>query len=326
MNKKPEAYELKNVIDNAKEPLVFKNIINFFNNWTMNLWRSEFKDLQLPFRKGYNSICKCGKNHPQWERFTETVYLTFDEFLKLSDNICNYWYYFDYKRMVEWFSTSSNIMKNISWSDFGYADVTGLESTIWIGSKGAHTPCHIDTYENNLVLQVFGEKKWILFPPNTDLKPTRIPYEESSIYSKINFFHPDMNDLIGLKGGREVLLKPGDVLFVPQGWWHYVENVSNVAISINVWIPTTQEKETHLHESIVQLLVAQLTKSLPDTCNKLLINPNNEDIFLQPLTILYEQIKYCLNNSCKQQNIATATVVVNKSNNESKSNNSIIEL
>lgn len=31
-------------------------------------------------------------------------------------------------------------------------------------------------------------------------------------------------------------LDPGDVLFVPARWWHYVENLST-AISINTWVP-----------------------------------------------------------------------------------------
>jgi ribosomal protein L16 Arg81 hydroxylase len=33
-----------------------------------------------------------------------------------------------------------------------------------------------------------------------------------------------------------VTLNPGDVLFVPHYWWHYVENVGT-AVSINSWIP-----------------------------------------------------------------------------------------
>lgn len=34
-------------------------------------------------------------------------------------------------------------------------------------------------------------KRWILFPPETgNLKPTRVPYEESSVYSEHNFFCP----------------------------------------------------------------------------------------------------------------------------------------
>lgn len=37
----------------------------------------------------------------------------------------------------------------------------------------------------------FFRKNWILFPPETGgLKPTRVPYEESSVYSELNFYCP----------------------------------------------------------------------------------------------------------------------------------------
>lgn len=40
----------------------------------------------------------------------------------------------------------------------------------------------------------------------------------------------------GITHCKNIILEPGDVLFVPQGWWHYVENLET-AISINTWIP-----------------------------------------------------------------------------------------
>jgi len=41
---------------------------------------------------------------------------------------------------------------------------------------------------------VFGRKQWILFPPSDTsfLYPTRLPYEESSVFSQVDILRPDM--------------------------------------------------------------------------------------------------------------------------------------
>ena len=82
----------------------------------------------------------------------------------------------------------------MQWGKFGFPDRNGTESTIWIGSTGAYTPCHQDTYGFNLVTQIYGRKRWFLFSPNeTDLMyPTRVPYEESSVFSEVNILRPDL--------------------------------------------------------------------------------------------------------------------------------------
>lgn len=50
------------------------------------------------------------------------------------------------------------------------------------GTSGAYTPCHYDTYGFNLHAQLYGHKRWILFPPDDNMSPTRIPYEDSSVF------------------------------------------------------------------------------------------------------------------------------------------------
>ena len=43
--------------------------------------------------------------------------------------------------------------------------------------------------------QIYGQKKWTLFPPEETPKlyPTRIPYEESSVFSQVNIDNPDLS-------------------------------------------------------------------------------------------------------------------------------------
>lgn len=40
-----------------------------------------------------------------------------------------------------------------------------------------------------------------------------------------------------LGGARLVELSAGDALVVPRGWWHYVQNVDDVNITLNIWLP-----------------------------------------------------------------------------------------
>lgn len=47
-------------------------------------------------------------------------------------------------------------LQDITLARLGFPEATVDESTVWIGSKGAHTPCHIDTYGINLVCQLYG--------------------------------------------------------------------------------------------------------------------------------------------------------------------------
>ena len=47
-------------------------------------------------------------------------------------------------------------MQAVDWSLFGFPSKDGSDSTFWMGSAGAETPCHYDTYGCNLVAQIYG--------------------------------------------------------------------------------------------------------------------------------------------------------------------------
>ncbi|OWR53808.1 putative reserved [Danaus plexippus plexippus] len=217
--------------------------------------------------------------------------MTFESFLE-TINTSREWMYFDYKYINKWIKSDSELWKEISWKQFGYPDKGAPDTTLWIGSKGCHTPAHQDTYGYNIVAQVYGRKRWILFPPETGgLKPTRVPYEESSVYSELNFYCPvDFDRFTGLTGARVVELSEGDALLVPRGWWHYVQNLDPLNISLNIWLPHEKDNSTQISEALIKLLIAQICKDLPPETSKLLVNPNEDDISDTPLAVLFLQL------------------------------------
>ncbi|XP_076268708.1 HSPB1 associated protein 1 [Rhynchophorus ferrugineus] len=261
---------LRNLILNTKKPLIIRNKIkSSIVNWDLYYWKKIIKNELLTFRCGKNKFTK----EPQWESRCSTKVATFQEFINQSNSNIEEWWYFDYKYLRDWFSSNTELKKNISWSELGFPEITVEDTTIWIGSKGAHTPCHIDTYGCNMVLQTFGSKLWLLFPPEENLRPSRVPYEESSIYSKINFFSPDISILKDIGHCYKVILNPGDVLIVPNRWWHYVENLE-FAISINTWLPLPTDNVEHIKECITAILVGGIINTQEHNFKRFALNPN----------------------------------------------------
>eukprot|EP00615_Pteridomonas_danica_P003143 CAMPEP_0114332410 /NCGR_PEP_ID=MMETSP0101-20121206/3056_1 /TAXON_ID=38822 ORGANISM="Pteridomonas danica, Strain PT" /NCGR_SAMPLE_ID=MMETSP0101 /ASSEMBLY_ACC=CAM_ASM_000211 /LENGTH=275 /DNA_ID=CAMNT_0001463059 /DNA_START=44 /DNA_END=868 /DNA_ORIENTATION=+ len=161
-----------------------------------------------------------------------------------------FWAYSDYKEISNLLNPNKNLTI-FSWdmlanceSDEGNVDL--MASKMWIGKKGAHTALHFDTYGVNLVFQVKGTKVWRFWSPDRkDMKPTRIPFEESSVFSNWDMRAPHIDEIkphhrhCRPKPDLEVRLTPGQGLFVPHHWWHDVECDSDICASINIWLSAT---------------------------------------------------------------------------------------
>jgi hypothetical protein len=96
----------------------------------------------------------------------------------------------------------------------------------WIGPAGSHTPLHHDL-TNNLIVQVAGAKRVRLIPASDVGRM----YNSTSVYSDIRTLDDPRAVLEAFPGVRgatvyEVMLNPGDALFVPLGWWHEVRSLS----------------------------------------------------------------------------------------------------
>jgi hypothetical protein len=90
----------------------------------------------------------------------------------------------------------------------------------WLGPAGTLTPFHHDL-TNNFMAQVIGRKR-ILIIPAAELPRT---YNHLHCYTPVDGRSIDFDRFPALRGAliQEVILHPGEILFLPVGHWHFVE-------------------------------------------------------------------------------------------------------
>ncbi|MFP3593884.1 cupin-like domain-containing protein [Chryseobacterium sp. SIMBA_038] len=115
-------------------------------------------------------------------------------------------------------------MKN----DIQYKDVTKGKILKWLpfmffGGKGSITRNHIDIDMSHVFITQFqGIKRIWLFPWEQSDLMYKLPY---NFHSLINLQEADYEKFPALKylNGYEAVINPGETLYIPSGWWHYIQ-------------------------------------------------------------------------------------------------------
>ncbi|MBB6249405.1 Stf0 family sulfotransferase [Rhodanobacter sp. A1T4] len=98
---------------------------------------------------------------------------------------------------------------------------------LWFGPAGSMTPLHHDPC-NVFMAQVFGRKRFKIVPA----KQWSFVYHYATYFSEVDCEHPDFYHwpLFRHANVQEVVLEPGEVLFMPVGWWHQVRSLETSAM------------------------------------------------------------------------------------------------
>lgn len=104
----------------------------------------------------------------------------------------------------------------------------------WIGPKGTISTMHTDD-KSNILAQVMGEKLIILASPSdsdnlypyegmlnntTQVDAENLDFEKFPLVKNVKFYR--------------VVLKEGEMLYIPRLWWHYVRSLTP-SISVSFW-------------------------------------------------------------------------------------------
>jgi histone arginine demethylase JMJD6 len=113
---------------------------------------------------------------------------------------------------------------------------------IYMGPAGSATALHADVLATSAWNALFwGTKRWLMFPPEQGalLEPGRL-------YA----FPPGQEDVPMPEDARPLacVQRPGEIVFMPSGWWHQVYNVT----------PTLSLTENFVSENNLPAVLAQL--------------------------------------------------------------------
>jgi putative sterol carrier protein len=131
----------------------------------------------------------------------------------------------------------AQLMQQIKYPPY-FAQSLFIAPRIWIGPKGTLTPLHRDDTDN-LFAQVWGQKTFTLAAPHhREALGTWSTAPEGGLDGCD--FNPDAPDYQRFPQARDVTfmrvtLEAGDLLFLPEGWFHQVESVTT-SLSVNFWV------------------------------------------------------------------------------------------
>ena len=185
--------------------------------WNLDYFEKNFGDRVVEVMTGRNS-----DDNYEIGRDKHLTKMKFSEFIEMvrKAGVTN-----DFYMMANNHSVNRGALDAL-WSDIGqlpeYLKADTPMGYFWIGPAGTITPFHHDL-TNNFMAMVTGRKR-VKLVPSWD---TPFMQNHMSYFSKLDGrpLTPTPNPAFGERQVVECVLGPGEILFLPIGWWHFVEGL-----------------------------------------------------------------------------------------------------
>ncbi len=206
---------------------IFKHLQNKSVNLKTSSLVKTFGNTLVPVELGQYTSPKFEKREVKLRDYIEKYLLTQNEWSK-QDVM--------YLAQHGLFDQIPQLRDEIMIPDYCYAGNGELYNTnFWLGPAGTVSPLHRD-HNHNILCQVLGKKYLRLY--SKDVPTTSIfPYQDFSLrmtsqvdVENVQPSFSAFNNLDYFEGE----LDSGEVLFIPQGFWHFIKS-NEVSLSVNFW-------------------------------------------------------------------------------------------
>jgi hypothetical protein len=199
---------------NPLKPVVFTDLMDTWpakTRWTLDFFKNTYGHLEVPVYSANYS--KPGKGYMEPDKimsfrsFLETMEQGPTDLRMFLFNIFRH-----APELCQDFSTHTIMSGFIKQFPF-----------MFFGGQGSHVALHYDIDMAHVFLnQIHGRKRVVLFSQEQSRNLYQHPY---TVASYIDVNNPDYVKYPALRHveGYDVMLQPGETLFMPSGYWHYIE-------------------------------------------------------------------------------------------------------
>lgn len=229
----------------TKRPLVIKDLSKSwpaYEKWSWDYFKQLVGDQKVGI---YNNT----KSDAYTPINTADDYKTFGDYIDMIRQGPAAWRIF----LFNIFEHAPDLINDFSWPEHLMTGFVKKYPMLFTGGETSITHMHFDIDVSHILhTQFAGRKRVLLFPLEEQHKLYRKPFEVLSLADFSHYYDSDKSKLDYKKfpalekaRGYDLILSPGDTLFMPAGFWHHMEYLdSGFAMSLRAMQSSVSGKLT----------------------------------------------------------------------------------